>query len=771
MEDTLTPIRRQPRERNSILKKYYGIKDKVVDSSSQSQDNARPFDIDGNSFNSSKYFASLLKEKSLKELVEKNNQLVGEIREIDGDMKTLVYENYSKFISATDTIRKMKSNVESMESEMARLNENIAQISNQSKTINQELGPNRQKIQQLSNVHNSLKRLQFVFDLPNRLQHCLNKGKYSQAVKYYSKASRLLNHYQHMAAFKGIERDCMQIMEKVKAEIWINLTDPNATPQNVAEETKLLVLLGEDTQKLRKKYIDIQLATFSKKQDEHSQLTTIPELISAYIVPLEDIVHHFENLFLTEDESNVDMEYENKDQAKEDLLSAINPYLDKFFGLLAEFIELPLHISLDKPLEQSVYLSELKSTVGNTTPSLTTVARLDSRIDSLIAQWENNLISGIFDSSLAGLRDRTSTFAKTLQKSSLSENYSCEFNANAITEFIQTTQVWLVDYLSKSCLLPLKGCLDINNKQTLNRIQSGIKSVWKKLADQFENIKALLKLDKSSLQILELVASRLCYDLADSGIFQIYDDSVDPQVIPDLNNSIECLLKIGQKLLNSHMMQEGYYLSARIQEAYLESTFTKPVHQVSEVWYLAYNRLKYTERLAEVVYPQYQPQARGSVDTSIEPEFDYNGPYSSHHVLQSTNSLATASSISETPTKQQFSPNDISFNMMNNIDKLFAERVDIYKKVEPNPIGICVGLVLIILKAFLEVTREAHMNTNAYQQIQVDIEFVKRVVWPYAGDEKWATTMLQEVLSSTYTRCASPKSISQDEIALILSPQ
>lgn len=32
------------------------------------------------------------------------------MREIEGDMKTLVYENYSKFISATDTIRKVKSN-------------------------------------------------------------------------------------------------------------------------------------------------------------------------------------------------------------------------------------------------------------------------------------------------------------------------------------------------------------------------------------------------------------------------------------------------------------------------------------------------------------------------------------------------------------------------------------------------------------------------------------------------------------------------------------
>lgn len=140
---------------------------------------------------------------------------------------------------------------------MSRLNENIAGISTKSKFINQELGPNRQKIQQLSNVHNSLKQLQFIFELPNRLQLCLNKGKYSQAVKYYSKASRLLDHYKHMAAFKGIERDCHCIMEKIKAEIVDNMTSPNSTSQKIAEETKLLLLLGEDTHQLWKQYIDM----------------------------------------------------------------------------------------------------------------------------------------------------------------------------------------------------------------------------------------------------------------------------------------------------------------------------------------------------------------------------------------------------------------------------------------------------------------------------------------------------------------------------------
>lgn len=195
-----------------------------------------------------------------------------------------------------------------MESEMSRLNENISNISKQSKTINEELGPNRQKIQQLSNVHNSLKRLQFIFELPNRLQHCLNKGKYGQAVKYYSKASRVLNHYQNLAAFKGIERDCNSIMDKVKTEIWTGLTGPNVTLQKIAEETRLLVLLGEDAHRLWKQYIDIQMTMLEKKQAANPNPASIQDLVAVYVMPLEDIVHHFESLFLTDSANHNDQD-------------------------------------------------------------------------------------------------------------------------------------------------------------------------------------------------------------------------------------------------------------------------------------------------------------------------------------------------------------------------------------------------------------------------------------------------------------------------------
>ncbi|KAG2207938.1 hypothetical protein INT47_010922, partial [Mucor saturninus] len=395
--------------------------------------------------------------------------------------------------------------------------------------------------------------------------------------------------------------------------------------------------------------------------------------------------------------------------------------------------------------------------------------------------------------------DHVNKFITSLQEIA-GKGDSTEFNTDEIAGFIQDTQAWLVDHIINLCLLPLKECLDVNNRETLSRIQNGIKTIWQKIRNRFENVHKTSELDKASLQILMLVGSRLCYDLADNGIFQVYsifssrfckqrtkapktssnspyrspdlNAKIEPRVIPDMNNMIEGYLQTGQTLLNKQMMQEGYRLSTKIQEAYLLSTLTN-VSQVSEIWYLVFNRLKYTERLVEAVYPQQQhntPQGT-SIDNS-ESEYDY-GPYSTKNVIQSTHSLTTVSSVSEVqplPSSTKFGSNDMTLNMMNNIDKLFAERVDVYGKVEPTPSGVCKGLILILLKAFLEVTREMQMNTVHYQQIQVDIEYIKRIVWPYTGDEKWASIVLQEVLSGVYARCLSPISISQDELALILTP-
>ena len=65
-----------------------------------------------------------------------SNSKVREVKKLDSDMQTLVYENYNKFISATDTIRKMAQNVEEMETEMTDLKSSMDRISESSAKVN-----------------------------------------------------------------------------------------------------------------------------------------------------------------------------------------------------------------------------------------------------------------------------------------------------------------------------------------------------------------------------------------------------------------------------------------------------------------------------------------------------------------------------------------------------------------------------------------------------------------------------------------------------------
>lgn len=75
----------------------------------------------------------------MKQLIEKERDLVREIQSLDSEMQTLVYENYNKFILATDTIRQMKSDFKTMEDEMEKLVEDMSNIATFANNISSNL--------------------------------------------------------------------------------------------------------------------------------------------------------------------------------------------------------------------------------------------------------------------------------------------------------------------------------------------------------------------------------------------------------------------------------------------------------------------------------------------------------------------------------------------------------------------------------------------------------------------------------------------------------
>ena len=155
----------QPRRARNLLSSYYGA------SVSAAKDNeVDDMNIDGSSFNVDKYVSSILQHKSLPELMQRGIAMVSEIKSLDSDMQMLVYENYNKFISATDTIRKMKNRVEEMETQMGQLEATMETISSASDSVNSSLSERRSQLEGLNSVKHNLAKLQFLMDLPARLQ-------------------------------------------------------------------------------------------------------------------------------------------------------------------------------------------------------------------------------------------------------------------------------------------------------------------------------------------------------------------------------------------------------------------------------------------------------------------------------------------------------------------------------------------------------------------------------------------------------------------------
>merc|ERR1719285_1061465 len=83
-----------------------------------SNDSGNPLDINNANFDPELFVNRLISEASLGQLMAQEGEIVRQIQGLDSDMQTLVYENYNKFIAATETIRKMRVDFRSMEEEM-----------------------------------------------------------------------------------------------------------------------------------------------------------------------------------------------------------------------------------------------------------------------------------------------------------------------------------------------------------------------------------------------------------------------------------------------------------------------------------------------------------------------------------------------------------------------------------------------------------------------------------------------------------------------------
>lgn len=72
----------------------------------------------------------------------------------------------------------------------------------------------------------------------------------------YCKAQRVLEAYQHMPSFHGIEKDCSAIVARLKVLLHERMGDARSSTSTVAETVDLLLELNEPPQVLCQQFLE-----------------------------------------------------------------------------------------------------------------------------------------------------------------------------------------------------------------------------------------------------------------------------------------------------------------------------------------------------------------------------------------------------------------------------------------------------------------------------------------------------------------------------------
>lgn len=322
-----------------------------------------PYNMDSTSFASEKFLNKLLKvngliyvfpkmivtfllfqEMTLKEIMDTEACVVKETQTLHSDMQTLVYENYNKFISATDTIRKMKTDFKQMETEMNLLQEKMDSITSFSEEITGTLQDTRQHLSKLSGKYSLLKKLQFLSTLPAKLKSLIEQKKYTQAVQDYGHAQKVLQHYGSHPSFQGIREDCMDMVNRMKVDLRQEFQMSGQSAESLTKCGELLLHLGDRPSDLSKDMLSnanqrlYEQIVMLQDQTDRDMLEFIDLGIDGFLNDLNLVVSSYTDMFLVKDYLDTEPE-DFQDTCRTELGAFISTNMQKYLNLIEERVE------------------------------------------------------------------------------------------------------------------------------------------------------------------------------------------------------------------------------------------------------------------------------------------------------------------------------------------------------------------------------------------------------------------------------------------------
>ncbi|MCJ1388973.1 hypothetical protein MMC18_001825 [Xylographa bjoerkii] len=262
--DTLarSPAPSHRRGNRAALRDYYGLKSPTPSGTSatlepsalglQHEDaDVKESELDGAGFDAEGYVREVLGREGLEGVLKIEGGLVNgkewggvqrewdgdsarwrlmavlstEIKGLDGERKALVYDNYSKLITATETIRKMRVNMDPLTPTTSTLSPAIAHIANTAASLASALqervkvprivenGGAAEYEEQAEEKRRKRQTVRWVLDAPRRLRECVDRGQPEVAESDWSEVKALLDKWKGVGGAEEVRRECEKVLE------------------------------------------------------------------------------------------------------------------------------------------------------------------------------------------------------------------------------------------------------------------------------------------------------------------------------------------------------------------------------------------------------------------------------------------------------------------------------------------------------------------------------------------------------------------------------
>ena len=161
---------------------------------------------------------------------------------------------------------------------MSQLETNFSVISDASESVSQSFTARRSQLEKLNGVKKYLTKLQFLADLPGRLQGYVDEGQHQLAVHTYGKARNTLSAVGNAASFEGLRAEVALIMQRLTQSLSVRLRDDMQLPADqLGIIIWLLLQLGGNEEVLIKEYLTRCRQAIQEELTSLSVLKTIPK--------------------------------------------------------------------------------------------------------------------------------------------------------------------------------------------------------------------------------------------------------------------------------------------------------------------------------------------------------------------------------------------------------------------------------------------------------------------------------------------------------------